>query len=232
MSCNTSSRRSNCGWLLISALALSSCGALDYTQDLATNELFYVDVAFTPRSPGDVAVFVAPVDDQRDAAQLPVHERGFPIRYGGDDFWERPVAVMIDEILRRQLSGSGMFATISDGAGSDTVIVRPSLVRFSVGVQEGLSGSMSFAEVGVRLEVLGPVGADGARPAWHDRVYGNRQRTEHQVNPVSPYRLIGRALQITMRDALSGLDGSNVARAGVPATTPGAAVGPPASPGR
>ena len=51
---------------------------------------------------------------------------------------------------------------------------------------------------------------------WHDHVYGNRQRTEHQVNPVSPYRLIGRALQVTMSSALKGLDGSNVARSNVP----------------
>lgn len=217
---------------LLAAIALSGCGTLDYTQDLASNELFYVDVSYTTAAPGDVEVFVAPVDDQRDADALPRHDRGFPIRYGGDDFWERPVVVMVDEILRRQLTGSRLFAAIADRAGPETVVVRPSLVRFVVGAQEGVSGSMTFAEVGLRLEVLGPVGADGERPRWHDRVYGNRQRTEHQVSPVSPYRLIGRALQVTISEALSGLDGSNVARSSVPAAGVSAGAARHASPAR
>ena len=64
--------------------------------------------------------------------------------------------------------------------------------------------------------MLGPAGENGERPLWHDQVYGNRQMSERKVRPVSPYRLIGRALQLTMTNALGGLDGSNVARSHVP----------------
>jgi hypothetical protein len=76
--------------------------------------------------------------------------------------------------------------------------------------------SSTFAEIGLRIQVLGPAAADGKRPVWHDHVYGNRQVSELDIKPVSPYRLIGRALQLTMSNAMTGLDGSNVARSHVP----------------
>lgn len=206
-----------CGLVLsFFAVLLAGCGTLDYTPDLATNELFYVDVPFETKAPGDVTVFVAPLQDRRDGAELPLHDKGFPIQYGTDEFWERPVADMVQDVLDRQLDQSGLFASFVTQPKKDTVLLKPSLVMFHVGAQEGMAGSMSFAEVGLRVEVLGPADAAGERPVWHDHVYGNRQRTEHQVNPVSPYRLIGRALQVTMSSALKGLDGSNVARSNVP----------------
>ena len=43
--------------ILLLAVTFAGCGTLDYTPDLATNELFYVDVPFETKAPGDVAVF-------------------------------------------------------------------------------------------------------------------------------------------------------------------------------
>ena len=206
--------------LWLSGAALAACSSVDYTADLAVNELLYTDVAFVTAAPGDVAAFVAPVQDARDADALPGHEGSFPIRYGNDEFWERPVTVMLGEILQRELAHSQLFAAVGPSATPEAVVVRPSVVAFHVGAQEGLAGAMSFAEVALRIEVLGPAGADGERPVWHDQTYGNGQRTEHSVNPVSPNRLIGRALQLTMSGALAGLDGSNVARSDVPVAAP------------
>ncbi|MGC6488122.1 MAG: hypothetical protein ACON4Z_10780 [Planctomycetota bacterium] len=206
--------------LALTIAALAGCSSVDYSADLATNELLYADVAFVTTAPGDVEVFLAPVQDLRDPSALPLHDGGYPIRYGSDEFWERPVAVMLSEVLQRQLAQSELFAAVVARAQPQTVVVKPSVVTFHVGAQEGMAGAMSFAEVGLRVEVLGPVGPDGARPVWHDQTYGNLQRTEHEVNPVSPYRLIGRALQVTMSGALAGLDGSNVARSDVPVTQP------------
>ena len=211
--------------LLLAALAslCAACSTTDYTADFATNAHFYQDVPFRTAAPGDVAVFVAPVQDRRDVAQLPKHQRGFPIQYGTDTFWERPVTEMVSEILGRQLEGSAIFARRVDQAGPETVVLIPSLVTFAVGAKEGMAGAMTFAEVGLRVEVLGPVGEDGERPRWLDQVYGHRQSTELQVQPVSPYLLVGPALQVTMSTALAGLDGSNVARSSVPVATPAAA---------
>ncbi len=69
--------------------------------------------------------------------------------------------------------------------------------------------------MGRSVQVIGPANEKGERPLWHDCAYGHRQMSEYQVKPVSPYRLIGRALQLTISKTLAGLDGSNVGRSHV-----------------
>jgi len=202
--------------LVLLGLVFASCSAFNYTADFATNELFFVDVPFQTKAPGDRKVFVTPLKDERGSQVLPLHERGFPIQYGNDDFWERPVPEMLTEVLERHLANSLLFPEVTRQASPGCLILKPSLVSFTVGAKEAMAGSMSFAEVGLRIEVLGPADEDGRRPLWHDQVYGNQQVSEFGVHPVSPYRLIGRALQLTMTTTLSGLDGSNVGRSQVP----------------
>ncbi|MGK0155226.1 MAG: hypothetical protein ACI9SE_002188 [Neolewinella sp.] len=198
------------------ALATASCGTLNYTADFSNNELFFADVPFRTKAPGDRQVFVTPLKDERGGTVLPLHERGFPIRYGNDDFWERPVAAMFTEILERHLTKSELFPAVTAQAAAEDLILKPTLVSFTVGSKEAIAGSATFAEVGLRVQVLGPANEQGERPLWHDCAYGNRQTSEYQVKPVSPYRLIGRALQLTMSKTLAGLDGSNVGRSHVP----------------
>jgi hypothetical protein len=60
-------------------------------------------------------VCVLPVVDTRDAATLPPAERGLPIRYGNDDFWERPVPEMLGEVLVRQLQDGALFTQVRTG---------------------------------------------------------------------------------------------------------------------
>jgi hypothetical protein len=200
----------------ILALATASCGTLNYTADFSSNELFFADVPFRTKAPGDRQVFVTPLKDDRGGTKLPLHERGFPIRYGNDDFWERPVAEMFTEVLARHLTNSELFPSVTTQALAQDLILKPTLVSFTVGSKEAIAGSATFAEVGLRVQVLGPANEKGERPLWHDCAYGNRQMSEYQVKPVSPYRLIGRALQLTISQALAGLDGSNVGRSQVP----------------
>ena len=205
------------------------------TPDFAKNDSFYVDVPFQTKAPGDRSVFVAPIADARDLSKLPATERGFPITYGPDDFWERPVGEMVGDVLVRQLQQSKLFTQVTAAASADALVLKPTLVDFVAGATEAMSGSRSFAEVGVRVQILGPAGADGDRAVLHDQVYRNRQVTPVEVMPVHPLRLVGRALQVTMHKTMTGLDGSNVARSHVPADPLGApaeAAAPAAAPAR
>lgn len=206
--------------LLLFAAACKSLS--DETADFATNDAFYVDVPFQTKAPGDRAVFVAPIADTRDLSKLPATERGFPITYGADDFWERPIGDMVGDVLVRQLQQSKLFTQVSVQPSADSLVLKPTLVDFVAGATEAISGSRSFAEVGMRLQVLGPADARGERPVLHDQVYRNKQVTPVEVSPVHPLRLVGRALQVTMQKALTGLDGSNVARSHVPVASIGA----------
>lgn len=195
-----------------------ACASTNDSIDLARNELLYVDVPFTTPAPGDRDVFVAPVADARDGAVLPTQDRGFPISYGADEVWERPVREMVADVLLRQVKDSGLFANVVDKATPQAIVVKPTLVAFTTGATEAISGSRSFAEIGLKLQVLGPANALGERPTLMEQTFGNRQVSPLEVNPVSPYRLIGRALQVSMQKLLAGLDGKNVGRSHVPGT--------------
>ncbi|HEX5051620.1 MAG TPA: hypothetical protein VFZ65_07610 [Planctomycetota bacterium] len=202
------------------AVLAASCASMNTKADLAENELLYVDVPFLTKAPGDRALFVAPLVDVRDRQVLPTDERGFPIAYGGDDFWDRPVVDMVGDVLVRQLRGSGLFAAVVDQATPDVLVLKPTLVSFTTGQTEAISGSRSFAEVNLQLQVLGPAGADGQRAVLFEQSCKNRQVSELELNPVSPFRLVGHALQMSMSKALSSLDGSNVGRRNVPLAAP------------
>lgn len=202
--------------LSLSSFLATACAIPNETADFATNELLYVDVPFATKSPGDREVFVAPVADARDKTVLPTQDRGFPISYGTDDFWERPINEMMADVLHRQIAESQLFAKVVDKPTPQALVIKPTLVAFTTGATEAISGSRSFAEVGLKLQVYGPADAQGTRPALLEQTFGNRQLSALEVSPVSPYRLIGRALQLSMQKLLAGLDGSNVSRSNVP----------------
>lgn len=212
--------------LVFGAALAAGCSTASHVADLARNDELYHDVPFTTKAPGDRPAFVAPLVDARSQEPLPTQSRGFPITYGNDQVWERPVVEMVGEVLQRQLEASQLFPEVTAAAAPTTLVVVPSLVSFLSGAAEAIAGSSSFAEVGLRLQVFGPADGNGKRALLHDAVYGNRQATEAGLSPISPYRLLGRALQVSVGKALAGLDGSNVARSNVPL---GVAVPVPAS---
>jgi hypothetical protein len=201
---------------LVPVLVLAACASMNRTPDFASNSIFYDDVPFKTKAPGDRAAFVTPVADARSTAGLPAHERGFPITYCGDEFWERPIVEMLGDVLTRQFEDSGLFTAVTDRAAPEALVVRPHLVSWTSGAIEAMSGSSSFAEVAIRIQVFGPAAASGERPLWHDRVYHQRQSSDVALTPVSPYRLVGGVLRSTVAKVLAGLDGSNVGRSHVP----------------
>ncbi|MBM3973199.1 MAG: hypothetical protein FJ301_03770 [Planctomycetes bacterium] len=211
---------------------LPACNSTNYTADLATNEALYVDVPYTTKVAGDRAACVTPMADGRVATNQPNNERGFPVTYTTDDFWERPVTAMVGDVLTRQLADSELFTDVCEQPAPDALVIKPTLVSFLGGSAEAISGRCSFAEVAIRLQVYGPAGNGGRRECLLDQTYANKQSTLTELNPASPYKLIGRALQQTISRALHGLDGSNVARSTVPTGGDTPALGVPATPNR
>ena len=217
-------------------LALPACSTADYTADFANNENLYVDVPFTTALPGDRAVCVTPTTDGRVAVALPVNDRGFPITYTNDEFWERPVPAMVGDVLRRQVEHSELFVELADQPSASAIVLKPTLVTFLGGSTEAVSGRRAFAEVALRLQAYGPQGSDGARALLFDQTFASKQASPTDINPPSPYKLLCRGLQQVMARALNTLDGSNIARSSVPANPvepPAAAIaGQPAAPAR
>jgi hypothetical protein len=160
-------------------------------------------VPFATKAPGDRPVFVAPVVDARDAGpRCRTSERGFPIVYGGDEFWDRPVPEMVGDVL-------------TAAAGGEPAVRRGRRPRQRRGARAASRaggvharrhrGDLRLALVRrdrLRVQVLGPAGAGGKRPLLHEQVYGNRQVSDARTQAVSPYRLVGRSLQLTMQKLL------------------------------
>ena len=184
---------------------LPACNTADYTPDLATNEALYVDVPYTTKVAGDRAACVTPMADGRVATSQPNNDRGFPITYTTDDFWERPVTAMVSDVLTRQFADSELFTEVCEQPEPNALVIKPTLVSFLGGSTEAVSGRRSFAEVAIRLQVYGPSGNGGKRELLLDQTYANKQTTPTELNPASPYKLIGRALQQTIARALNGL---------------------------
>jgi hypothetical protein len=202
--------------VLCLGLFVGACTTPTSVVDFARNEQLYVDVPFQTKAPGDRPVFVAPVTDMRDGKDLPHQERGFPITYGNDEVWERPVTEMVGEVLQRQFQNSGLFPAVVEAAAPESLVIKPSLVSFLAGEASSIAGSSSFAEVALKVQVFGPADASGKRAVLLEETYGNRQASEVSLKPISAYRLVAKALQVSVGKTLVGLDGSNCSRSNVP----------------
>jgi len=197
-------------WLLVAA-----CSTGPGLADLANNPDLYLDVGFVTKLTGDRSVFVAPVLDERQSAGLPESLSGFPIIYDTDARWDRAVAMMVDDLLRRELAGSGLFASIQTRAANADVVVQPTLQTFLTAQMEMMSGGRAIAETGLRIRVWGPA-TDGRRQLVHDSVYRDRQMTGVERRTVARHLLAGRSMRATMMRVMHGFDGANLGRSGMP----------------
>jgi hypothetical protein len=196
-------------------LLVGACSSTP-VYDLALEEQIYRDVAYATKLPGDRSVFLTPVADTRRPDVLPASQGPYPIAYDN----ERPVPEMVDEILRRELLHSQLFTGIRAHAREADLVIKPSLVTFSLGVMEMMQGARALAEVGLRLEIYGPSAPNGARTLLLDEVYGDRIVTEASLVPANRTALIGVTLRNAMLRLLHGLDSANVGRDGVPLAEP------------
>lgn len=208
-----------CGHVLAVVL-LAGCQSTRQVPDLAQNQELYRDLGFASKLPGDRPVFVAPVQDARHPEVLPAAQGGFPITYDDEGRWCRSAGDMIDDVLRRELEHSSVFAAIVPQARPDALVLMPSLTDFQSGAVELDMGARTLAEIGIRVQVFGPQNEAGHRELLLDQVYSQRETSTVAMVPASSYRIAGRALQVVMQRLVSGLDASNCSRSNMPLAAP------------
>ncbi len=184
--------------------------------DLGSYSELYRSPGYQSKFPGDRSVFVTPVRDQRDPADLPRAEGAYPIRYISDAVWERSVVIMVHDILVNELTQSRVFEAVLDRPRSDGLVMVPSLVRMHGGQQEMLDGARSLVETAIRVQIHGPADSRGDRTLLMDETFSDRQGSAISFSPPNLMSLTGVSLSRTMGRLVSGLDQSNVARTGVP----------------
>ncbi len=199
---------------LVTLAACASAGTDD--RDLATNPSLYQSPGYKSQLPPDRAVFVAPMLDQRRPPAIEAATGPSIVTHMPEGKWTRSLPVMIDEVLRKELGSSGVVAAVLPQARNDALVIKPTLVVGACGAQEHVAGRRSFAEIGIKIVVLGPADANGKRTPLHDHLYGHAQVSEIEMSPVPAPNLMGMTLRTTLAQLLAGIDQSNVARSGVP----------------
>lgn len=201
-------------------LAFAACQSAP-VPDLAQNENLYTDSGYQTKLPGDRTVFVVPVADGRaDAAKVAeaaTQLNGRPLAWDGDGRWSRPVAEMVDEVLRRELETSEIFAEILEKPSKAQVVLTATLVTFATASVEEVAGGRSLADVGLRVVAHGPAAANGRRAVLLDQVFSERVVTAVEFRTASRHVLAGGCLRAVMTKLLQALDSKNVGRDGMPA---------------
>lgn len=204
---------------LFSVFVLAGCGTPD-VHDLARNERLFPRSKFVVKLPVDRAAFVAPLVDARKSWVADANAGGYPVTAMPEGIWARPLPEMLDEVLREELASSGVVREVLPRAEASALIVKPSIVTGAAAVQELPQGRRTIAEGSMRIVVLGPDDGTGKRATLLDETYGNRQASDVEMRPAPALGLLARAFRVTVSQILAGLDQANVARAGVPLTTP------------
>jgi len=190
--------------------ALAACNTPP-RMDLRHNENLYRPTGYVAAAPADRAAFVAPVVDERTP---PPDSREFPTTYLADRDWERPVPVMVHEILCDELRASGVFGEVLDAPRPDALVVKPILRAFEGGLQEQLYGRRSLTHLALHVQVLGPE-VDGQRKVLFERPFVEQALSSPDFRPPSPRALLGAALHATMVKLIGAVDASNIGRSAI-----------------
>lgn len=197
---------------LFALLLLGACKTAP-KMDLAENETLYVPTGYRCSIAVDREAFLTPFTDERSALE---EASSSPVVYVDDGRWHRLPARMLDDVLARELSEAKLFTAVVGQPKPETLIIKPSIASWRGGITEEVTGRASFAQVGLRLVVLGPAAADGHRRTLFDEKFMHIQASEIAMIPRSPMQLFGMATRNAMVKALAAIDQSNVARSMVP----------------
>ncbi len=148
-------------------LLLPSC-QVPPSRDLVKNEGLFPPIRYQARHRQTRRLFVAPLVDARKP--LEAFEKGiYPISYTEDGFWERPVREMCEDLLRREIRDSGIFAGFAKDRESADWVLEVELTAFHGAVEERIVGRRSYAKAALHARVLGERGTDGKRPVLREK---------------------------------------------------------------
>src|SRR5690606_24584973 len=165
-------------------------------------------------SPADVAVWLAPVGDDREARPAAAAAGPYPVMWMSERWWPRPLPEMVRDVLKREFEESGLAARFADGPGPEAVVVRSTLLRARAGQEERPFGRRSLAEVVLRVEVLDPRAGDSAVTVFDEAFEGRFASDVTTRPPVLPVAF-ARALRQAIAAALERLDAADVTRRAV-----------------
>ena len=171
--------------LLVPFLALPACLSGE-SHDLALNADAYRGSGYQAGHQQKRSVFIAKLQDRRKDLDAYAEDQ-YPVVYTKDRYWDRPVVVMLDGVIRKEIRDSGIFARIVDRPEDADWIVEPVLLDFHGAVQQRVSGRKYEAESELYVTILGQADDQGQRKTLRKRKYEGplelKGVTYAQINP-------------------------------------------------
>ena len=151
---------------LLGLLMLSACQNAP-VRDLVANPKLYQATGFRARNTMPLKVFVAPLTDRR--GPLAAHSGMYPLVYTEDRYWDRPVGTMLDELLRREIEDSRIFASVVETRAEADWVLEPYLMDFHGAVEERIAGRAVRGRTALHLRVFGPQDTKGKRAVLREK---------------------------------------------------------------
>ena len=206
--------------LLLLVSALGSCESATVV-DLARNRYFYASPEFQASRRTNESVYVTRLLDRRT---LPETEDSSSYKeIYSDSIWDRPVPVMVEEVLIDEIERSGIYNGLATGAAGtpapEEIVVEPTLLTMyrlrEAFAEPGLVGMRrTVAHTSLHIRVRGPAGQNGIRPVLLDEVIESEVATEPTLaRPDLGVVLSGQALHNVMAQTMLKLYESSIVTA-------------------
>ncbi|HMQ22848.1 MAG TPA: hypothetical protein PKE00_10190, partial [Planctomycetota bacterium] len=151
-------------------LAAASCQSERSIRDLSANPALYQPTGYRAGYKQPRKVFIATLVDEREALP-PLGDGVYPRTYTQDHFWARPLASMLEDVLRREVGGAELFTEIVDDEALADWVLEPSLAAFYGCVEERVVGRTVHGFAKLHVVVRGPKDAAGLRPVLRSRSF-------------------------------------------------------------
>ncbi len=191
--------------LLVPFLLLAACQS-GADHDLALNTDAYQGSGYQAAHKQDRTVFIRQLQDRRKDMES-YAEGQYPVVYTKDRYWDRPVPVMLDAVLRNEVQDSGIFASIVEKEEDADWIIEPVLLQFYGGVEQRVDGRKYRAGTELHVIVLGEPDSQGQRKVLRKRKYeGPLDLGGVTYAQINPYGLASASFARCMGMVLIDLD--------------------------
>lgn len=197
------------------AAGCESTSSIDLTRNLYIYKS--PDYRAARRTPD--AVFVQRLKDLRPPISQVYAGKGYAEVFHDDD-WDRPVPVMVEELLIDEIDRSYIYNGISSGSAGrpkpGDIVIEPTLMSMyrlyeALSDAEFVGRRRTEAHVALRVRVRGPADPTGRRRLLLDEVVEHKVQTKPTLaRPNRGIVLAGRAMHVLMGELMKKLYESNI----------------------
>jgi hypothetical protein len=188
-------------------------------RDLERNEGLFPPLSYKVQHKQERSLWITPIQDRR-APPKRIEQGMFPVTYTLDNSWKRPVPLMLDGLLRREIKNSGIFRSFAKNEAEADWVLDVDLLAFHGAVEERIVGRAVKSNAILHARVYGPRGKDGKRLLLREREYRAPLETGASlILSRDPFAMAAQSFRLSLAMLISDLDQGGRLVDGVPKKT-------------